>query len=582
MKRLSHKKSPTAPISGNRRVTILLLVSGAILFVLAGRVAFLQLVVHDRYAEAAEDQRLFEKALPSDRGEVFLDDAPEPYPLAVNRQYFLAYAAPRDVGDEYRTAHEVAEVLGLPLEIVEPKIVRRNDPFEILKHRLSDDEAEKIRQLNLPGIRLLPETFRYYPGNDLASQTIGFMGMRGDDYRGQYGIEASFEELLRGSDGTVSTERDAAGGWIPFASREMIAPLHGHDIVLSIRRVIQYEAEKILKEAVEDFHADGGSLLVMDPKTGKMLAMASLPNFNPNEYASASDSSVFLNPAVSLPYEPGSVLKPITLAIGIDDGKVNANTEYVDTGLVKEAGYDIRNAEDKVYGRVTMTKVLEESINTGVIFVERQVGNERFRDYLRRFGFGERTGIELPAEVSGNLRHLENTKRSIEFFTASFGQGISVTPLQLLSAYATLANGGVLLKPEMTERMIAPDGTVTEARPETVRRVVSEATANEVGKMLRSVVVNGHGKRADVPGYLVVGKTGTAQVAKPGGGYEDDTSIGSFAGYAPLNDPRFVVLVKIDHPRDVEWAESSAAPTFGRMMKFLLEYAHVPPTEPIP
>ena len=581
MKRLSHKKS-SVPLSENRRVALMSLVASALLLLLVCRVAFLQIIAHDRYSDAAEGQRLLEKALPSDRGEVFLDDTPEPYPLAVNRQYFLAYAAPRDVADEYRTSNEVAGVLGLSREVVEEKIAKRDDPFEILKHRLSDEEAEKIRQLNLPGIRLLPETFRYYPGNSLASQTIGFMGMRGNDYRGQYGVESSFEESLRGSDGIVSTERDAAGGWIPFASREMVEPLHGHDIVLSIRRVIQYEAEKILREAVENFHADGGSLLVMDPKTGKLLAMASLPNFNPNEYPSVEDPSVFLNPAVSLPYEPGSVLKPITMAIGIDDGKVNANTEYVDTGLVKEAGYDIRNAEDKVYGRATMTKVLEDSINTGVIFVERQVGNERFREYLRRFGFGEKTGIELPAEVSGNLRHLKNTRRSIEFFTASFGQGISVTPLQLLNSYATIANGGVLLKPEITERIIAPDGTVIEAQPETVRRVVSEATANEVGKMLRSVVVNGHGKRADVPAYLVVGKTGTAQVAKPGGGYEEDTSIGSFAGYAPLNDPKFAVLVKIDHPRDVEWAESSAAPTFGKMMKFLLEYARIPPTESVP
>lgn len=552
-----------------------------LLLLLACRVAFLQIIAHDRYIEAAEGQRLFEKALPSDRGEVFLDDTPNPYPLAVNRQYFLAYAAPRDVADEYRTAHEVSSVLGLSPEAVAEKISKHDDPFEILKHRLSDDEAAKIRELNLPGIRLLPETFRYYPGNDLASQTVGFMGMQGDEYRGQYGVESSFEEMLRGSDGVVSTERDASGGWIPFTSREMVEPLHGHDVVLSIRRVIQYEAEKIIKEAVQNFGADSGSLLVMDPKTGKLLALASAPNFNPNEYSSVEDPSVFLNPAVSLPYEPGSVLKPITMAIGIDDGKVNANTEYVDTGSVQEAGYDIRNAEDKVYGRSTMTKVLEDSINTGVIFVERQVGNERFREYLRRFGFGEKTGVELPAEVSGNLRHLENTRRSIEFFTASFGQGISVTPLQLLDAYAALANGGVLLKPQITDRVIASDGTVVETRPETVRRVVSEATAKEVGKMLRSVVVNGHGKRADVSGYLVVGKTGTAQVAKPGGGYEENTSIGSFAGYAPLDDPQFVVLVKIDHPRDVEWAESSAAPTFGKMMKFLLESARILPTEPV-
>jgi cell division protein FtsI/penicillin-binding protein 2 len=265
---------------------------------------------------------------------------------------------------------------------------------------------------------------------------------------------------------------------------------------------------------VERYDADGASAIVMDPKTGAILAMSSQPQFDPNNYSTVEDYSVFLNPTVSFTYEPGSIMKPITLAIGIEEGKVSQNTEYTDTGVIEEAGYTIRNSENKVYGRSTMTKVLEQSINTGVIFVEKLVGNLVFKDYLERFGFGEKTGIALPAELAGNMRNLKNIRSDIEFFTASFGQGITVTPLQMAAAYAALANGGTLYKPQIIERVISASGSEEKIAPQAIRRVISEETSRTMGEMLRNVVVNGHGKRADVPGYLVGGKTGTAQVAK--------------------------------------------------------------------
>jgi cell division protein FtsI/penicillin-binding protein 2 len=289
-----------------------------------------------------------------------------------------------------------------------------------------------------------------------------------------------------------------------------------------------------------------------------------------------------MNPAVSVSYEPGSIMKPITMAIGIEEGKVSPTTEYVDTGVVHEAGYAIQNAEGKTYGRSDMYEVLDQSINTGVIFVEKLVGNARFSEYMKRFGFGQRTGTGLPAELPGNIRNLENLKSDIQFFTASFGQGVATTPMQMVSAYAALANGGTLMRPRIIDRIVHADGDEEVVQPEAVRQVVSADTAAAMGKMLRSVVVNGHGKRADVPGYLVGGKTGTAQVAKGNAkGYEDGVSIGSFVGYAPIEDPKFVVLVKLDNPKNVEWAESSAAPTFGEIMEFLLEYAKIKPTEEI-
>ncbi len=582
MQKPSRKRLSIALPRKHWRISALVLFVFGLSLVLVARLAMLQVIQHDAYVSRAEAQQSVSRTLPAERGEIFLSDHGEPYPIAVNRQYLFAYVVPGEVQDSARAARDLSEALDLDVSMLAEKLAKTQDPFEILKHRLSDEEVERVRALHINGVFLLPEIFRYYPGFDLASQTVGFVGMQGDQYEGRYGIEASFEDALKGESGFVSNRQDASGRWIPLSGKSLSSPESGASLILTIERVIQYEVEKILKDAITNFQANSGTIIVMDPKTGSILGLASFPDFNPNEYAKTEDAETFLNPAVSLAYEPGSVMKPITMAIGIEDGKVNAHTEYVDTGFVKEGGYVIKNAEGKVYGRSTMIQVLDESINTGVIFVERLVGNERFREYFTRFGFGEKTGIALPAETAGNIRNLENVNRSTEYFTASFGQGVTVTPMQLTDAYAALANGGILMRPRIIDRKLFPDGRVEVVPPEEIRSVVSKDTAREIGMMLRDVVVNGHGKRADVPGYLVVGKTGTAQVAKSDAkGYADGMNIGSFAGYAPLDDPKFVVLVKIDNPKNVEWAESSAAPTFQKVMKFLLESSDIEPTEPI-
>jgi cell division protein FtsI (penicillin-binding protein 3)/stage V sporulation protein D (sporulation-specific penicillin-binding protein) len=289
---------------------------------------------------------------------------------------------------------------------------------------------------------------------------------------------------------------------------------------------------------------------------------------------------LYRNPAVSDAYECGSVFKPITMAAALDSGRLAPETAYIDSGTVQEAGYSIKNSDLKSYGRQTMTQVLEKSLNTGAIFAQKSLGNKNFLEYLKRFGFGEKTGIDLTGEGPGNISNLKNFNRNIEFFTASFGQGITVTPLQLISAYNALANGGILLKPQIVEKIIYPDGRDEEIPPQEVRRVISQKAALQISQMLRSVVVNGHGKRADVPGYLIAGKTGTAQVASlEKKGYTEGKHIGSFAGFAPMNNPRFTILVRINNPQTVEWAESSAAPAFGELMKFLLDYYKIEPTE---
>lgn len=548
------------------------------------RLAVVQVFGHERWAALAENQHSVSAEILPDRGEIFFREGNTTYPAAVNREYPLLYVVPRDVEDVPGTAAALSGITGIALEEMLPKFADKNDPFEAVKKKISEEEAVRIRELDAKGVHLLNEKYRYYPAGVLAAQTVGFVSAKdgGSGEVGKYGLEASLDAELRGKSGRVKQDRDAAGRWISTSDREMSPSEEGPDIVLTIDRVIQHEVERILREAVEKHGADSGSIVVMEPKTGNVLAMASEPTFDPNEYSKTEDFARFLNPVISQAYEPGSIMKPLTMAIGIEEGKVSPDTEFTDPCAVAEAGYTIKNAEEKCYGRASMRKVLEESINTGMIFVEKLIGNRRFGEYLEQFGFGRKTGIELPAELAGNMRNLSDTRRDIQFFTASFGQGVTATPIQLAAAYGALANDGVLMKPRIIDRYIYEDGREEMAPSGEERRVVSEETARLTGEMLEGVVINGHGKRAAVPGYRVGGKTGTAQVAKQGEkGYEDGLTIGSFVGYAPIGDPRFVVLSKIDNPKDVIWAESSAAPVFGDVMKFLLSYAKVEPTEEV-
>jgi stage V sporulation protein D (sporulation-specific penicillin-binding protein) len=562
-----------------RIYTLVFFVLAAAVIVIV-RLYTLQVKAHEKYLNIAQKQHVMLAEIGAKRGEIFLSDEKEPYPLAVNKKYQMAYAVPQEIIDPQKTADEISNLMGLDKGIMLAKFSERDDVFEILKHKLSEDEAAAVSERKIPGIYLMNEDFRFYPGGELASQTVGFVGSDGEKFRGMYGIESYWERELRGDAGIVNQEKDTRGRWISIADREMTPAKNGDNFVLTINHTVQYEVEKILKEVMEKHGAEISTAIVVEVKTGKILAMASQPAFNSNDYAQAQDISVFVNPAVSAEYECGSVFKAITASAGINEGKIEPDSTYVDTGSVREAGYTIKNSEEKTYGKQTMTQVLENSINTGAIYIEKQVGNGKFLEYVKSFGFGQKTGIGLPGEISGNINNLENLKRNIHFFTASYGQGITVTPLQLVFAYAAIANKGKLVKPQIIEKIIHADGTEEETGVQEVRQVISEDSARKLALMLRSVVTQGHGKRADVPGYLVAGKTGTAQIAKTGErGYEEGVAVGSFAGFAPIDDAQFAVLVKIDNPKDVQWAESTAAPAFSKIMKFLLEYYGVEPTE---
>lgn len=560
------------------------LFSLAVLLVI-GRLFVLQVVDHGFWnALAAGQHDITEKLFPR-RGSIYLRDARGPdklFPVATNRDAYLVYADPRKITDASSTARALAPLLMLSDEDAYSKLAVRDDPYEPLKHAVPDEIVEAIRQLKLPGVDFARESLRYYPDSRIGGHLVGFVGSdeRGER-RGRYGIEARYDEELAGKPGELTGERDIAGRLIPVAARRFVPSVNGADLVLTIDRTIQYIACERLRAAVTKHGADGGTVVIMDPVTGAVRALCSVPDFDPNAYAAVSNSSVFTNPATLGAYEPGSIMKPFTLAAAIDSDAVNPGTTYVDTGSVQSGGFTIKNSDGKAHGTRTMTEVLEESLNTGAIFAMRSIGQEKFRSALEAFGFGEKTKIDLTPEAAGNLGEVGRGSE-IYALTASFGQGITATPIQLVAAFGALANGGMLMRPHVVEEIRRADGSATVIPPVPVRRAVSERTAVLLGGMLTSVVESGHGKRAGVKGYYVAGKTGTAQIPNPNGpGYLADEHIGSFVGFAPVSHPKFVMAVRLNRPKDVEFAESSAAPLFGELAAFMLQYYGVPPERPL-
>ena len=546
------------------------------------RLCQLQVFKHGFYSAMAQGQHeLYTKIVPQ-RGGIFLKDDSSGglYSVAVNKELNLVYAVPRSVreGDRMSVAKKLSEKLEMDYDEIYAKINKPGDSYEVLKHRVSDEVAALIEKEDMDGVGIAPESFRYYPGGELAANVIGFVGYSGEEKKGQYGIEGSFDERLQGAPGFLAQEKDAFGSWISFGSKSLESAVNGDDVVLTLDYTVQYLVEQKLKAAVEEYGAEGGTVIIMDPKTGAIVAMADYPTYDLNKYSEVEDMSTYLNSAVNDVYEPGSVEKVITMAIGIDTGKVSPGTTYVDSGVEQIGGWSIHNSDMKANGLQTMVGVLEKSLNTGTIFIEKQVGKKDFYAYLKKFGLDSPTGIEIRGEVGGNLANLE-TDSDINYATASFGQGISVTPIGMLTAVSALANDGKLMKPYIIDSYIDTDGKTTKTEPQVVRQAVSARTANLVAAMMVSVVENGHAKGAQIPGYKIAGKTGTAQIpSKDKKGYEAGKTIHTFVGFGPMPNAKFAILVKLDAPKAL-YAESTSVKAFHNISKELVQYYHLAPTE---
>lgn len=552
----------------NLVVIIIVLMASGLVFRLFQK----QILEHDTYLAQAEGQYIVKKDLPAQRGKIFASDM---YPLATNRQYWQVLAVPRNIKNPDDVAAKLAPILNMKKSDIFELINNDKNYVPPLKHGLAEQEGDKIAALKIRGLLVMPESKRFYPENELGAQVLGFTNNLD---QGQYGLEGYFNDQLKGFSGEISAEKDTKGRL--FSIGEKVEPKDGSDYVLTLDHNIQYQAEQVLDEAIKTYKADSGSIGIMDPKTGAVLAMAGWPSFDPNKYNEVpkDQQEVFNNISTTSAWEPGSVFKPLIMAAAINEGKVQPDTKGVFSNKVTVDSYEIHTANDQAFGEETMTQVLENSDNVAMVWVSEQLGKDLEYKYLKDYGFGRKSGIEIDTEATGDVMDVKkwsNTQRA----TIAFGQGISVTPVQLMAAISTIANGGKLMKPYVVDEVHTPDGHVDKTQAQEIKRVLNTDTSDKVKDMMVSVVVNGHGKKAAVPGYAVAGKTGTAQIPKPGGGYYDDRHIGSFVGFAPAKDPKFVMLVRLDQPKNVAWAEESAAPTFGKMAKWLLDYLRVSPTQ---
>lgn len=543
---------------------------------IVGRLFFLQILRGEFYKALSQGQRGFFEETSGQRGEIFSQDKEgKLYLLATDRKMKFVFVSSAEIKEKEKTAEILSQILKLDKKELLAKISKEDSLYEFIKSRLTDEEIEGIIAANLEGVHIKNQILRYFPQNTFAAHVVGFVGADGI---GQYGLEGYYDNILQRKSRIFEGQ-----GWLLPEIFWQLNRQKGADLILTIDENIQFFAEKVLQEAIDKLSAKEGEIIVMDPNTGKIFAFADFPSFDPNQYFAQKNLEIFQNSAIQKIFEPGSAFKPFTMASALDQGKVTPETKYIDEGIVQVGGYAIYNYDNRVWGERTMTEVLEKSINTGAVFAERQLGHKLFLDYVKRFGFTEPTGVDLQGEIFSENKTLKSG-REINFATASFGQGIEVTSIQMLRAFAALVNGGRLVKPYMVDKIIKPDGSVEVISPEIGEQVISRETSAKISAMMVSVVENGFGKAARIPGYYVGGKTGTAQVPWTAlgiskSGYSEKT-IQSFLGFAPALDPRFVILVKLHDPK-TKTAEYSAVPVFHDLAKYILDYWEIPPDHEI-
>lgn len=532
------------------RITTLLFLFVACYAFLAFNIYDLQFHKGEYYITRAESRAKLAKAEGPIRGNIYFSDRESKALVALNKEEVVVYAVPTEIqengGDEM--IRQYARVLSPLIKKEEVQIGRllskQNDQYEILVEKIDQRIVEQIDQLQLKGIYAEKKLFRFYPFDALAAQIIGFVaGGEKNELVGKYGIELQFNKKLEG------TEKKT-----------------GDEITLTIDRTVQSYAEELLERVVTEHKAQGGTIIVEEANSGKIVALTNYPNFNPNSY-SQFELKTFINPAVQMVYEPGSVMKPITMAAGIESKKITPETTFVDAGSITLNKKKIENWDGKANGKQTMRSVLELSINTGAVFAEQKTGHDIFYNYLTKFGFAEQTGIALPGEVRGNISNLKNGKE-IDFATASFGQGIAVTPIEMINAFAAFANGGKLMQPIIVEG----------EKSKVIRQAINQKTAETITDMLVGVVKRN--KVADITKYTVAGKTGTAYIPNfVKGGYTEDV-VNNFVGFAPAqakSGPKYVVLIKIDKPAGSPVAAVTVGPAFRDLMQFVLNYYNIPP-----
>jgi cell division protein FtsI/penicillin-binding protein 2 len=554
-----------------RRLGFLAVLLVLVCLVMLGQLVRIQVLSYAELSAAGDEVRVRQSDLTPMRGQVLDRNG---HMLVGNLVQYDISAAPELVGDLDKAVTTLASDLDMETDELSQTLssdlvwvsIRRGVPKEV---------GEQVAAREMTGIMVDPVWRRTYPEGAMAAHILGFVNAENQGY---YGVEGYYDGDLRGQAGTRVYQRDPWNQIIPLGLADDEPPQPGMDLVLTIDRTVQALVEEELGLALEETGAKSGVIIVMDPRSGAILALAAAPVYDPNRYWEVRDTRLFVNPAINSQYEPGSVFKVLTTAVALENGLVSPDTVFYDEGQIEVGGQVIRNATRQAYGYVTMTEVLIHSLNVEMAKISSMLGPERFYQGLRAFGIGHRTGADLEGEVIGELRAPGDWRwHESDLATNSFGQGLAVTPLQMIVAVAAIANDGVLMKPFVVAEKVYGAGHRERAQPAAIDWAVSPETAHLVAEMMAQTVEQGI-ERAKVPGYRVAGKSGTAQLPTPYG-YDEQKTIASFVGFAPVEDPQVIVLVLLDEPTSSEWGAHTAAPAFSRLARRLFVVLEIPPQD---
>ena len=581
------RRSPEHSAVDSRRITTALLVLAGIFIIFTARLFYVQIIRGSYYQSLADDSQRKKYEIAPERGQIYILDGEdgEVTPLVLNETRYTIYVDPRFIDDSEQASQLIAEVTGGEASVYAEKASNKERAYVVLERRITKQVADSIRELELRGVGLQEEPTRIHPYGSLAAQTVGFVN---DEGQGQYGVEQGLNSRLAGSPGLLSGITDVRG--IPIASKEtqQTPAVAGEDIVLTLDKNVQGAAEFALKNAIEKTKAPSGSIVVIDPSSGAIRAMANYPTFDPGEFRSAAAES-FNNPIVSRPYEQGSVIKIFAMAAALQEKIVTPESTYYDQSRVRIDDFTIRNSRIESPQVRTMTQVITHSVNTGMIYILERLSGDNNSDISRedkevlhryyhdKFKLDVATSIGVSGEFASELPSV--TSSDVRFANMTFGQGMTNTMMRTIASASALVNGGVYYEPYLVHGSIREDGSMQQNTPKVLdNSVVSPEVSKQIRSMMSTVIEEGSGRVARRTGYVLGGKTGTAQIANPEGGYYEDRTIGTFLGVGPGESPKYLVMVRVDEPKVAGFAGSSgAAPVFKELNDWLIEYYAIPP-----